>query len=70
LPGYGDVATARGYERKIRNLLIYSGEDTKQMALQLLKEAGQNRKISIRQYRHLEKLFKTLPESPSSPIEK
>jgi hypothetical protein len=63
LPGYGDVATARGYERKIRNLLTYSGEDTIEMARQLLKEAGQNRKISIRQYRHLEKLFEPRAET-------
>jgi hypothetical protein len=64
LPGYGDIATARKYERKIRNLLIFSGEDTRKMARQLLKEAGQNHKISIRQYRHLERLFEPRAETP------
>jgi hypothetical protein len=57
MPGRGDVSTAREYERRIRNLLTYSSDETKGMAERLLKEAGRNRKVSIRQLKHLETLF-------------
>ncbi len=64
MPGRGDVATAREYERRIRNLLGYAGPETKDMAQKLLHEAGRNRKVSIKQFRHLEGLFgaETAPE--------
>ena len=57
MPGRGDVATAREYERRIRNLLGYSSSETKSMAQKLLSEAGRDRKVSIRQFKHLEGLF-------------
>lgn len=57
MPGRGDVATAREYERRIRNLLGYTSPETKDMAQKLLQEAGRNRKVSIRQFKHLEELF-------------
>ena len=57
MPGSGDVATAREYERRIRNLLGYTSPETKEMAQKLLQEAGRNRKVSIRQFEHLETLF-------------
>jgi hypothetical protein len=57
MPGRGDVATAREYERRIRNLLGYSSPETKDMAARLLQEAGRNRKVSIMQFKHLETLF-------------
>jgi hypothetical protein len=57
LPGRGDVATAREYERRIRNLLGYTSPETKDMAAKLLQEAGRNRKVSFRQFKHLETLF-------------
>ncbi len=62
MPGRGDVATAREYERRIRNLLGYAGPETKDMAQKLLLEAGRDRKVSIKQFKHLEGLFG--PEKP------
>ena len=57
MPGRGDVATVREYERRIRNLLGYTSPETKDMAQRLLQEAGRNRKVSMKQFKHLEGLF-------------
>jgi hypothetical protein len=57
MPGRGDVATAREYERRIRNLLGYTSDEARTMAERLLQEAGRSRKVSIRQFKHLEGLF-------------
>ena len=53
MQGRGDVATAREFERKIRNLLAYKSAQTREMAKKLLAEAGRNRKVSARQLTHL-----------------
>jgi hypothetical protein len=37
--------------------LGYTSPETKDMAAKLLQEAGRNRKVSIRQLKHLETLF-------------
>jgi hypothetical protein len=57
MPGRGDVATAREFERRIRNLLAYKSAETREMAKKLLAEASRNRKVSARQLKHLETLF-------------
>ena len=56
MSGRGNL-TERDYERKIRNLLGYTSQEARAMALRLLEAARRDRKVSASQLQHLESLF-------------
>lgn len=47
----------RDYERKIRNLLVYSSPEAREMALRILGAARRDVNLSTWHVRHLESLF-------------